>query len=241
MEKALLYLALQFSAFFALFLASGFFSGALGEALYYLAFLVPFFVTLALVRQGRAPYAPLKIKATRETVFLTVPLVAPTALIIFFVSWLSDLVFKTDTVNVSGNIAVVIATNALIPAILEEAFFRYLPLAILKPYSKKAAIFISATIFALVHLNWHQIVYAFIAGVIFAAADLIFDSIIPSVILHFVNNLISVIWLRYSGLAFTVSYIAVLAAAALVSLFFIYRKRERYKQLIKRGGRRANR
>ena len=236
MKKAIIYVSFQIFAFITLLLVSGLFDGVLGSVVYYLAFLLPFFAVILFVKRDNIPFTPTKIKTSGKAVFLTVPLIAPTLLIILFASWLSSLAFDSDVAtNVSGNLILVVITAVLVPSVLEEAFFRYLPLAILTPYSKKTAIFISAFGFALVHFNPYQIAYAFVAGVIFAAVDIAFNSILPSLIFHFTNNLASVLLLRYSAEnLFNLTYILILSAVAVLSIFVIYVWKNKYITEIRR-------
>jgi hypothetical protein len=78
--------------------------------------------------------------------------------------------------------------------------------------------------------------YAFVAGVIFMSVNLAFESMWPSVILHFLNNAMSVIWIKYcvsdkSALIF----ISLLMALALISSAFLILGRERYKSYASRA------
>jgi hypothetical protein len=64
---------------------------------------------------------------------------------------------------------------------------------LLSEHSRRGTILISAFFFALVHHDLFIIPYAFIAGVIFMTIDIALDSVIPSLIIHFLNNSLSVI------------------------------------------------
>ena len=233
MKKALLYVCTQNLFFVILLFLSGAISGILGEVLYYLAFILPFAVTLIWAKQDKTPYKPPKIAIKAKKAGYVMPIIVPVIAAVFIVSWLSSIIFDGEpTVDVSGNILRVILTHALAVAILEESFFRYLPIALLAPHSKKVAIFLSAFLFAFVHFNPHQLVYAFVAGLIFATLDIVFDSILPSVIIHFLNNVVSIYWIRYSeSKLFFTFYISILAALSLFSLVFIYVKRKEYARL----------
>lgn len=78
--------------------------------------------------------------------------------------------------------------------ILEELFFRGIILnGLLKNYFPQRAIVISAAIFGLVHLNPWQAIPAFLGGLIMGWMYWKTNSIIPGMILHFVNNLFSVL------------------------------------------------
>lgn len=220
---------------FILFLSiSGFFAGALGRIIYYLAFIIPFLAALFIKNKTRAEFSPLGIKISGKELALVIPIAPPTLALVFLISWLTSLLlfFAGDgnVTDVSGNIFNVIAIHAVIPALLEEALFRYIPIAFIAPYTKRGAVLISALFFGLVHCNLYQLPYAFFAGVIFALTDIAFGNILPSVILHFLNNLSSVFWLRSSaGSAFSLAYIITLAALSLISLALILVFQKEYK------------
>lgn len=237
MKKSLTYIIFYDLLFVLLLAIAGSLGGVLGDTIYYFAFLVPISLALGLSRVGEVSFSPPKLRISTENMLLTLPVTAPTLALIFFVSWLTSLLLSRfgegSVTDVSGNIISVIFTHALLTAILEEALFRYIPLAYLAGYSKRGAVLFSALFFALAHCNLFQIPYAFIAGVIFAALDIAFDSVIPSLIIHFVNNLISIIWLRGGGERnFVTVYIIILVSAAILSLIPVLILRKKYASKI---------
>ena len=238
MKKSLTYIIFCDLIFVLLLTVAGTVGGIFGDAVYYLAFIIPISLALGFVKVGEVRFDPPKLRISAENMLLTLPVTAPTLALIFFVSWLTSLILsyfgKGSTADVSGNIILVIFTHAILTAVLEEALFRYIPLAYLTRYSKRWAVLFSALFFALAHCNIFQIPYAFIAGVVFAVLDIAFDSIIPSLIIHFVNNFISIIWLRGGADAdFVTVYIAVLVIFALVSLIPVAIFRKKYINKIK--------
>ena len=82
---------------------------------------------------------------------------------------------------------------AIIPAITEEIAFRGVVLNFLRPYGDGFAILISSILFGLVHGNFVQIPFAFIVGLVCAVLVVKTNSIIPSMLLHLLNNGTSVI------------------------------------------------
>jgi len=89
----------------------------------------------------------------------------------------------------------------IIPAVTEELFFRGIILDGLKNnYSKKTAIFISALLFGIIHLNPWQFVGAFIIGLISAWICMETNSILLSIYMHFFNNALYTITIRYREL-----------------------------------------
>ena len=231
MKQALTYISFM-DILFILFLAL---SGMFGGAFYYLAFLVPFAVAFFLKDKVKTDFP--KIKISKENLLLTLPTIAPTLALIFLISLLTSLLLsfagEGTAPDVSGNLILVILRYAVVTVLLEEALFRYIPLAFLAPYTRRGAIIISSILFALSHCNLYQIPYAFFAGVVFAALDVAFESILPSVTIHFLNNLLSVIWLRNGeSINFEATYVSILVASAVLSLIFLIIFRKKYKEKI---------
>ena len=122
--------------------------------------------------------------------------------------------------------------HAVVPALFEEALFRYIPMKLLLPYSKRWCVFYSALCFALIHCSFTQMPYAFAAGVIFMLVDVALDSIWPSVILHFVNNAVSVIFMKYCVDSFvTWIFVSALFILAALSAAIVCKRRNLYRDL----------
>jgi membrane protease YdiL (CAAX protease family) len=99
-----------------------------------------------------------------------------------------------DRMNESGLVPAVMALYAIIFApILEELLFRGIILGSLSRYNRTFAIIISSVAFGLTHGNIQQACYAVIAGIVFAAIDLRYNSIIPSMIVHSFVNIVGMI------------------------------------------------
>lgn len=79
-------------------------------------------------------------------------------------------------------------TLSVLPAILEEILFRGFILQSLRRFGDMFAVIISALVFALVHGNFAQLPNAFIMGVTIAFLAVKTGSLIPGMILHFINN-----------------------------------------------------
>ena len=97
--------------------------------------------------------------------------------------------FSVDKASAAAIIMTILYLVVIAP-ISEEIVFRGLVLRTLSPYSKKNAIIISALLFALMHKNIPQAVGAFAIGIIFAAVDTKANSIVPSIIMHSLNNML---------------------------------------------------
>lgn len=83
-------------------------------------------------------------------------------------------------------------TVAILPALAEEFAFRGVIMGTLKPYSRALALVVSSTAFALMHGNFVQLPFTFCCGLVFGYVDLITGSLLPSIIIHFLNNGLSV-------------------------------------------------
>ncbi len=93
---------------------------------------------------------------------------------------------------------------AVIPAIVEEFLFRGLILKGAESFGKLQAVFVSALAFSLYHMSPSQTVYQLVIGVLYGFIAITSGSIVPTVILHFLNNFIIII-LYYFFPSFAVS------------------------------------
>lgn len=83
-------------------------------------------------------------------------------------------------------------TVAILPAICEETTHRGLLLKGFSSLGIKKAIIISSLFFGLMHLNINQFFYATVLGFIIALTVIISKNIFPAIIIHFMNNFLSV-------------------------------------------------
>ncbi|MDR0975141.1 MAG: CPBP family intramembrane metalloprotease [Ruminococcus sp.] len=131
------------------------------------------------------------------------------SLIIVFFTLFANLSPGTFTPNIvermneSGLVPAFTAFYAIIFApFLEELLFRGIILGSLSRYNRTFAIIISAIAFGFTHGNIQQACYSMIAGIVFAAVDLRYNSIIPSIISHsFINifGMISSFFMKATG------------------------------------------
>lgn len=78
--------------------------------------------------------------------------------------------------------------TAFVAPVFEEIIYRHLLLRSLKPIGDTPAIIISALVFGLAHGNFDQFAYAFLSGIIFGLVAVRYDTIIPGMVLHLINN-----------------------------------------------------
>ena len=112
-------------------------------------------------------------------------------------------IFRNIFESLMGNHIFIISiiTVGIIPAFAEELFFRGLILdGFTKNYSKRKAIIISAVLFGLIHLNPWQFYAGFIIGLISVWICIETNSILLCMYIHFFNNTLYTITIRYRGL-----------------------------------------
>lgn len=81
---------------------------------------------------------------------------------------------------------------AVMPAFTEEFAFRGVVMGSLRKYSDSLALVVSSAAFALMHGNFVQIPFTFCCGLVFGFMVLKTNSLLPSIIIHFLNNGLSV-------------------------------------------------
>lgn len=115
-----------------------------------------------------------------------------------FLEFLSSIGIS-DTTDISmeqsNNLGTIIATfiTAVTPAFAEEFMFRGVILGKMRKYGDSFAIIASSLLFAMMHGNLQQISFAFIGGMFFAFVTVKTNSLLPAMIIHFANNLLSCI------------------------------------------------
>lgn len=233
--------------FLLLLLFSGSAGGVTSEILYYSAFIFPAALMLsfaynpqeslhASARIGKSEVIKdLKkdFSVSRRTLFFSLPLMCPTILIVLLVSVVTSfLVGKLgidNTVTIDTTLFIAIITHALIPAVLEELLFRLASIKLLHD-NKKTALLLSAVMFAFAHANLFQIPFALIAGFACGSLYIVTGSILPSVLLHFLNNTVSLLSIYGFG---DLKIILIISALSFVSLIFIWIYRRTFVNMIK--------
>lgn len=203
--------------------ADGFF----GVALYLLAFVLPIAAGLLFAsKNGDASTVSVK----KERILPSIALFAPTLLVTIGISavstYLLTLLGKNNVTDVSGDLWLSLLRHALLPAVLEEMLFRFIPLRLLGKRSPRAVILVSPILFALIHLNLFQIPYALFAGGVLTFITISTGSVLPAMLLHLANNAMSVIWMRNPELAMPIIISVSLLCA--VSLVYIFIRRKEY-------------
>lgn len=137
------------------------------------------------------------------------------------------------------SLALNILSTATLPALIEEMIFRGYILGALRAHGDGLAVVLSATLFGLFHGNVLQIPFAFILGLAMGYLVVLTDSIWPAVLLHFVNNLMSVL-LSFFGKCYpdqriVISNVTLLAVAAMGAVVLTVLRRPGYLKPIGNG------
>ena len=233
MKRKLNTLSYLYLFFLALLFLSGGVSGFLGEVVYLLAFLLPLGIGIYL---SRDEYPTVDFKMDREKVNFTLPLIIPTVAVTLLLSYLTGLLIfvttgRVNSVDMGDSFLLAIISHAIMPAVLEELLFRYLPIRFLADRSERLCIFASAFFFSLVHHDLFSIHYTFVAGMILMSVDIATESILPSILIHFINNALSVCMVMYGdNPVFLTSFYSLIAILTVVSVIIIVIRRKKYAQ-----------
>jgi len=92
-----------------------------------------------------------------------------------------------------SGIFVAVLHSALVPAMVEEFAFRGVVMQSLRRYGDWFAIVVSAVLFGLIHGNMTQMPFAIIAGIALGYCATVTGTIRTSIVIHFLNNLVSVL------------------------------------------------
>ena len=87
----------------------------------------------------------------------------------------------------------IVFSTMLAPALCEEFAMRCCSLGALKKYGKGFAVVAVSIVFGLIHGNVIQFVFAFLLGLVFGYITIATDSILPAMLIHGLNNGISVL------------------------------------------------
>lgn len=126
-------------------------------------------------------------------------------------------------------VVMAVISMALVPAVVEEIAVRGILMQPLRRYGDRFAIVASALIFSMLHGNMVQIPYALFAGMYLGWAVIATGSLWPAIVIHFINNLYSVVIMcaeNYGEKAVTVCVTVMLAVYAAVGIasFLSYRR-----------------
>lgn len=101
----------------------------------------------------------------------------------------TDISYECDT---ALDVILFYVSVAVLPALVEEFAFRGVILGSLRKHSDSLAILVSGVMFGLMHGNFTQIPFALVVGLVLGYIAVKTNSLIPGIIIHFINNALSV-------------------------------------------------
>ncbi|MBQ8058105.1 MAG: CPBP family intramembrane metalloprotease [Ruminococcus sp.] len=102
---------------------------------------------------------------------------------------ITDTEYNCDSIL---DIVLFYVTVAVLPALVEEFAFRGVILGLLRKYSDGLAVLVSGLMFGLMHGNFAQIPFALVVGLMLGFIAVKTNSLLPGIIIHFLNNGLSV-------------------------------------------------
>lgn len=159
-----------------------------------ISLIVPTYFVMSYIPKLNKQKEKLDMKLSIKSILVAVPIVAIIQILLSLLleklGLNYDLIDKVNLYDSSSVISKILffIQIAVLPAIFEELFIRKAVLNYSKKYGSTFAIIASALLFSLIHLNISQSIFAFIMGVILAVITIRTNSIIPTAIIHFLNN-----------------------------------------------------
>lgn len=174
------------------------------------AIFVPFFIVMLKARRYHPDHTfALEKPKNKQLALLSIPLGLMFCLIgdrvatyisVFFKLIGIELTSNSTSIPASGMAQILYFISVVIVApIVEEFAMRAVVLQPLRKYGDKFAIVMTATVFALMHQNMVQGIFAFIAGIVFGYICVLTGSVWCSIAIHCLNNLLSVVSMYLSS------------------------------------------
>ena len=101
-----------------------------------------------------------------------------------------DITETLGVFNYSGVLSTILIflQVAILPAIFEELFVRKGIIGVTKRKGTIFAVVVSSLIFATIHMNVSQFIFAFLVGILFGIIRVKTNKLYPTMVLHFINN-----------------------------------------------------
>ena len=159
---------------------------------YLIGYLVPIFVYFVFSHKKISEVFFIKKLDVKKYFFIVLFALAvqPIMLVISMISsmFAKNLINDLIPVLFSSSPLLMFNSLALMPAVLEESIFRGVIFSDHKSIEPKKLFFINGLIFGAAHLNFQQLLYTTIMGTIFCALVYFTQSILSSIVAHFVFN-----------------------------------------------------
>lgn len=205
------------------------------------AFLFPFIVLLVMGKGSEDMsyrFKPMRFRWMTFTVLMAIALTFMNFLLNWGIARIFSAEYSVQNTVAAGNAPLwqLLCITIVLPAVLEELFFRGALLPALEGSGFWSAMLVSALAFALVHGDLTNLAGPFICGLVYAYMTYITGSVWSAVLAHLINN----------GLTFVIGYMLEKYAAvglweyfllAVVILFFIflYFAMGRLERLVEKG------
>lgn len=225
-----LFLALSVFSLFSKNILGGF-----GASRYYLLSIITiafFIIPIIIVTKasGQKPKNALRLKLTKPK---WVPVTFFAALTVSLGGTLLNVIFIKAfniknieiTANPLGNVSweepfAAILAVVILPAILEELYFRGAYISSFGEDNKGIALFAGAFCFAFMHSTPYNFFGPLLAGIVYGFLTLIFNSIYPAIFAHMINNTIyCLVW--FYGDKLSAAGLETPAAVTAIILFFV--------------------
>lgn len=159
--------------------------------LFGVVFMLVFLHLTSNLNKEKSAWSPVSVSYLLLTIVLYASFVIPADFLMSHLSFLPNILEATfDNLQASW---LGIFSIAVFGPVLEELLFRgAITRELLKRYKPHKAIFLSALIFGLFHINPAQVVNAFLVGLVFAWIYYKSGSLVPCILLHVLNNSLSV-------------------------------------------------
>ncbi|MBR2904123.1 MAG: CPBP family intramembrane metalloprotease [Clostridia bacterium] len=177
----------------------------------YVSFLLPqlvfVIVTLVMIFVAKTPIKEVTGKPHWKyfliALVLQFGLISLSELNALFVDWLQTLGLEVPPVSIPSTqgwgIVGVMAVVAFLPAVLEEVIFRGFVLRGLKDFGLAASVLLCGALFSIYHQNPAQTIYQFCCGACFALIAFRSGSVFPTMVAHFINNAVIVLYYHFTG------------------------------------------
>lgn len=140
----------------------------------------------------------------------------------YFIKFLENFGYQSPPIPIPsldgfGFVGVLFAL-AVLPAVFEEVVFRGIVLRGVKPFGTLLSVLLCGELFSVFHQNPAQTVYQFFCGAAFALLALRSGSIFPTVLAHFLNNAMVIVFAKFGSPVLPTPLVVALLIASGLSL-----------------------
>ena len=183
----------------------------------------------------------INIKESIKYVLMALPIVAIIQIVLSIILEKLGLDYEilntVDILNLNSNFGTILAfiEIAVLPAIFEELYVRGAMLKFTKKYGAKFAIITTSLLFAIVHLNISQSVFAFLMGIILSIVTLKTGNILASSMIHLLNNGYAILLMIFenSSMSYVINviYLLLIILGVLFIIIDFIKNKEKIKKI----------